>query len=160
MDHCPMSTLGSRIRQIRGTESQEAFAARVGISKGSIGGYERDENSPSVDVILKICSVTGASVQWLVTGNAAPADAPQAMAEAAKGYQPAAASGSVTPAPAAPPEFCRHCAHLEKRLEDLDEERRELSVENRQLYRDKICLGEQIGDLREKIARLEVAREL
>ncbi len=155
-----MSTLGSRIRQIRGTESQETFAARVGISKGSIGGYERDENSPSVDVILKICSVTGASVQWLVTGNAAPADAPQAMAEAAKGYQPAAASGSVTPAPAAPPEFCRHCADLEKRLEDLDEERRELSVENRQLYRDKICLGEQIGDLREKIARLEVAREL
>ena len=153
-----MSTLGSRIRQIRGTESQEVFAARVGISKGSIGGYERDENSPSVDVILKICSVTGTSVQWLVTGKATGSDAPQIMEESAKDYSQAAAPDPAPPSSAGSPGFCQHCARLEERLENLESERRELSLENRQLYRDKICLGEQIGDLREKIARLEVSQ--
>jgi transcriptional regulator with XRE-family HTH domain len=63
-----MNTLGERIRHIRGTETQETFAARIGVSKGSLGGYERNENSPSSDVILKICSGANISVEWLMTG--------------------------------------------------------------------------------------------
>ncbi len=153
-----MSTLGNRIRQIRGSESQEDFAARVGISKGSIGGYERDANSPSAEAILKICSATGTSVEWLMTGEESASDAPHLMAETAKGYSQAAAPDPVPSPSAGSPAFCQHCARLEERLENLESERRELSLENRQLYRDKICLGEQIGDLREKIARLEVSQ--
>ena len=42
-----MKTLGERIRFIRGEESQAEFAERVGIAKGSIGGYENGRNSPS-----------------------------------------------------------------------------------------------------------------
>lgn len=53
-----MTTLGSRIKMARGKESQEKFASRLEISKGALGFYERDENRPNADVILKICALT------------------------------------------------------------------------------------------------------
>ena len=66
-----MSTLGQRIKTARGKASQAAFADLIGISKGSLGFYERNENRPNTDVILKICSATGFSVHWLMTGEGA-----------------------------------------------------------------------------------------
>lgn len=53
----------------RGSMSQEAFAKAVRISKGSLGFYERNENLPNVDVVIKICSETGVALEWLMTGN-------------------------------------------------------------------------------------------
>ena len=64
-----MKTLGERIRFIRGEESQAEFAERVGIAKGSIGGYENGRNSPSADVILKICLSYDISSEWLLKGE-------------------------------------------------------------------------------------------
>lgn len=64
-----MDTLGQRIKFLRGNLSQGEFAEKVGISKGSIGGYERNENSPSADAILKICSINNISVEWLLYGR-------------------------------------------------------------------------------------------
>lgn len=64
-----MNTIGSRIKFVRGKESQESFATKIGVSKGSLGGYERDENSPSADAVLKICSGADISVEWLMTGK-------------------------------------------------------------------------------------------
>lgn len=63
-----MTTLGKRIKLARGTLSQEAFCALIGVSKGALGFYERDENLPKIDVISKICSETGVSLDWLVNG--------------------------------------------------------------------------------------------
>ena len=65
----PMKTLGERIKIVRGKETQDAFASRIGVSKASLGGYERDENSPSAEAILKICSKNDISVEWLLTGT-------------------------------------------------------------------------------------------
>lgn len=67
-----MNSLGTRIRQARGNMSQEAFAAQIHVSKGSLGFYERDQNLPNTDVILKICSVTNVSLEWLLRGVAPP----------------------------------------------------------------------------------------
>lgn len=64
-----METLGSRIRTARGKLSQEAFANLIQVSKGSLGFYERDENLPNTDVVLKICSTTGVRIEWLLTGE-------------------------------------------------------------------------------------------
>ena len=63
-----MKTLGERIKYLRGQDSQEVFAAKLGVSKGALGGYERDENSPSAEVVLKICSAANISAEWLVFG--------------------------------------------------------------------------------------------
>ena len=64
-----MSTLGERIRLARGGSSQEAFSRALNISKGSLGFYERNENLPNADVILKICSKAGIGLEWLLTGK-------------------------------------------------------------------------------------------
>lgn len=64
-----MNTLGSRIKKARGKVSQEAFAREIEVSKGSLGFYERDENLPNTNVVLKICSVTGVLLEWLLMGS-------------------------------------------------------------------------------------------
>lgn len=64
-----MSTLGERIKTARGHLSQDVFSSRIGVNKGSLGFYERNENQPKADVLLKICSETGISVEWLMTGS-------------------------------------------------------------------------------------------
>lgn len=63
-----MQKLGERIRHVRGRISQEAFAGLLGISKGSLGGYERGENCPNADVILTICNKCKINVSWLMSG--------------------------------------------------------------------------------------------
>lgn len=64
-----MSTLGKRIKKARAKVSQEVFAREIEVSKGSLGFYERDENLPNTNVVLKICSVTGVLLEWLLMGS-------------------------------------------------------------------------------------------
>ncbi len=129
-----MDTLGKRIRQARGNVSQDEFSARIGISKGSLGFYERDENLPKVDVVIKICSETGVDLEWLMTGVGAMK------------------TGEPIQRPA--PSLIQHQANetetsaLRIELEREREERRNLLEEIRQLYRR--CLDQErlIGELR------------
>lgn len=160
-----MKTLGSRIRFARGALSQEVFAAKIGVSKGSLGGYERDENLPNTDVVLKICHETGTSVQWLLLGEGPPV-VPEEQA-VALGKQP---TGSALPLPgilgvaahAAMPQAgiafvqngkmlhqeCARCRRLEERLERLEDERRELSEENRQLWKENSLLTTRLARMK------------
>ena len=142
-----MKTLGERIRFIRGEESQAEFAEHVGIVKGSIGGYENDRNSPSADVILKICLSYDISAEWLLKG-----EGPMHLS--------ATSASSVCKENQEKPS--QDYSNIEKKLNILEEERRELTVENRKLYREKEVLYKEkeelfreIGELREKVARLE-----
>ena len=64
-----MDTLGDRIRLARGSMSQAAFAKALDVSKGSLGFYERNENLPNSDVVIKICSITGVNLEWLLLGK-------------------------------------------------------------------------------------------
>lgn len=64
-----MSTLGERLKLVRGADTQEAFAARIGIPKSSMSGYENDINLPGSDVISKICLKIGISSDWLLLGK-------------------------------------------------------------------------------------------
>lgn len=146
-----MKTLGERIRFIRGKETQAEFAERVGIAKGSIGGYENDKNSPSAEVILKICVKNDISCEWLL-----------------KGHGPMRLGDNID----TPQQNCKEVrqnisldyTELAKKLNMTEEERRELALENRKLYREKEALYKEKeellrenGALREKLARLEAA---
>jgi transcriptional regulator with XRE-family HTH domain len=126
----PMNTLGSRIRFLRGRLSQEVFSAQVGVSKATLGGYERDENLPNTDVALKICRQANVSVLWLLTGKNEDAAALPA------GPPPCGASEVQSPAGTErhPATACRRCEKLEEKLDKLEDERRELSRENRRLW--------------------------
>ena len=152
-----MSTLGSRIRLVRGEESQSSFAARLEISKGALGFYERDENLPKTDVVLKICALSGVQLDWLLTGNPpmrSKGDAPRALLpEAAQQLGSERQRHDLDLA-----RLQTHCATLEQRLAALEEERRELSSENRNLWKKVCALREEATVLRESQARLESGR--
>ena len=135
-----MNTLGERIKLARGGISQEAFARILSISKGALGFYERNENLPNVDVILKICSKTGVGLEWLLMGRG-----PMRPGCATEGAQGSQAEESRAPESAA---SCERCARMENRLDRLEDERRELSVENRRLWKEN-------AELRERCARFE-----
>lgn len=160
-----MKTLGSRIRFVRGALSQEVFAAKLGVSKGSLGGYERDENLPNSDIVLKICQETGVSAEWLLQGEGLPrmtvdesaslenplADDMLALPRVRRGA--AYASGAqgriafVSDEKTIQQE-CARCRRLEEKLERLEDERRELSEENRHLWKENSILNAKLARLK------------
>jgi SOS-response transcriptional repressor LexA len=63
------ATLGQRIREARGAESQAAFAKAIGVSSRSLGYYESDERLPDANTIMHICAESGRDVGWLLYGE-------------------------------------------------------------------------------------------
>lgn len=141
-----MNTLGNRIKLARGKISQDAFAAQLQISKGSLGFYERDENLPNTNVILKICSATGVSLEWLMTGSG-----PMRAGETPEPNQSMPGQASAAAFEFAVPRY----AKLEAELEQERTERRELAAENRQLWKENGELKAQLGELKGHVTRLE-----
>lgn len=62
-------TLGNRIKMTRRKESQDSFAVSVGISRGALSSYERDESQPSAETLQKICTKYGVLPEWLLMGT-------------------------------------------------------------------------------------------
>lgn len=63
-----MLDIGSKIIILRKQYkfSQSELAKKIGSSRTMVGNYERNENTPSVDVILKIAKVFNVSVDYLL----------------------------------------------------------------------------------------------
>ena len=61
-----------RIRHLRiqqaGQRGKSQFARDLGISASTYSYYEKDR-VPPIEILLKICEVTGAQLQWLLTGS-------------------------------------------------------------------------------------------
>ena len=70
------SSIGLRIRNIRGKESRASFAERLGIGTATLQRYEGDERSPDIDFLTKLQKLTGYSLDYLVYGRelSIPAD--------------------------------------------------------------------------------------
>lgn len=69
------NTLGSRIRQVREKKgwSRERLAKLVGCDYSSVSKYEKDERTPSTDMLTKIASSLGVTTDYLLTGELNPA---------------------------------------------------------------------------------------
>lgn len=116
-------TLGQRIRMLRGAASQAEFSIPLGISQNTLSRYEKDLRTPDATFIDKLCKLHGISADWLMTGQ--------------EPVQTSVASQLETHVPFPSAEIpCERCLKLEKRLEVLEDERRELSAENRQLLKE------------------------
>lgn len=63
------STLGDRLRLVRGQLSQDEFATRFGVHKNTIGKYERGERHPDSEYLLAIRTKFSVDLDWLVTGE-------------------------------------------------------------------------------------------
>lgn len=62
------TAIGKRIAQIRGNQSQAAFAKETGIHKNTLGGYERAERTPDADFIQKLMQA-GYNANWVISGD-------------------------------------------------------------------------------------------
>ncbi len=63
-----MLNIGERITQLRKQHnlSQQELADKVGASRTIIGNYERDINTPSIDVLLKLAKAFNVSVDFII----------------------------------------------------------------------------------------------
>lgn len=63
-------TLGERLRLVRGTTSQKAFAAELRVHENTVSNAER-RDSATQDYLLKLAAVRGVNLHWLLTGHGA-----------------------------------------------------------------------------------------
>lgn len=59
---------GDRLKHVRGSLSQKAFASDLGVALSSYQNYERGEREPSLHVLCEIVA-RGWSAHWLLTGE-------------------------------------------------------------------------------------------
>lgn len=63
-----MLNIGERIIQLRKQQnlSQDELAKKAEVSRTIIGNYERNANTPSIEVLLKLAKVFNVSVDFLI----------------------------------------------------------------------------------------------
>lgn len=62
------SSIGERVKQVRGALNQRDFAELLGVAKGSISQIEQGKAMPSGDFLLKIKQALDVDMNWLLTG--------------------------------------------------------------------------------------------
>lgn len=70
-----MAATGDRIKEIRDARgmTQDQLADKAGISKGFLSDVENNKRNVSSENLLRIANVLGASVDYLLRGDARPA---------------------------------------------------------------------------------------
>jgi len=63
-------TLGDRLKLVRGTASQKAFAAALGVHQNTVSNAERRDSAPQ-EYLLKIGGARNVNLHWLLTGRGA-----------------------------------------------------------------------------------------
>lgn len=61
-----MSVFAVRLKELRGTRNQADFARMLGVKTAAYGHYETGRTQPSIDVIVRIITITGVSADWLL----------------------------------------------------------------------------------------------
>jgi transcriptional regulator with XRE-family HTH domain len=66
-----METMGARLKSARNKKkmTQEVVAKKLGISFGTLSGYERNYRDPDTETLSKLAEMYGVSVSWLVNGK-------------------------------------------------------------------------------------------
>jgi transcriptional regulator with XRE-family HTH domain len=65
-----LKAMARRIREIRGFDlTQGQFAEILGISQAQLSKYEKAQSVPTVEMLLKLKTFAGKSIDWIVTGE-------------------------------------------------------------------------------------------
>ena len=60
------ASLASRLRELRGVQSQTEFSAKIGVKQTSYSSWERGVKDPAAQTLAKIASTFGVSADWLL----------------------------------------------------------------------------------------------
>lgn len=61
--------IGSRIKEIRGNRTQNAFAKILNVTQGYISDLERGKSFPSVTFLARLVKISKRSYNWILTGE-------------------------------------------------------------------------------------------
>lgn len=75
-------SIGDRLRELRGDESQADIGSKVNVSGQSWGFYERNQKDPTLETIGSICKLFGVTSDWLL--GLSDATSPSVSAASAK----------------------------------------------------------------------------
>jgi len=65
-----LKAMSRRIREIRGFDlTQGQLAEILGISQAQLSKYEKAQSVPTVELLLKLKSFSGKSIDWILTGE-------------------------------------------------------------------------------------------
>lgn len=64
-----MNGISERLKQLRGSLSQQKFAESVELKQTTYGQYERGVTSPSTETASMICQKLGLNPRWLILGE-------------------------------------------------------------------------------------------
>ena len=65
-----LKAIGTRIRQIRGFEMRQVELAKaLGTTQAQLCKYERGQNAPTLELLLKLKQFSGKSIDWIVAGD-------------------------------------------------------------------------------------------
>lgn len=108
-----MSIFATRLKELRGTESQASFATAIDLNRVQYAKYESGANSPSVEVLERICRVHACSADWLLgLKDNAPTVAAGPGAAIAVGTNAQATTTTIMPSGES--SACKKCPHLKK----------------------------------------------
>lgn len=141
-------TIAERLKSVRGKESRESFAQKIGVHAQTLYRYEQGGRDLDSGVITSICKGFDISPAWLLFGEGSMrpgevAPEPQTPAE-----QPVI--------PTKTTEHCPRCERLEAELEREREERREKDKELRELSAELRVVSAENRDLWRKNGNLRV----
>ena len=108
-----MSTIGVRLRELRGTSSQSEMANGVNVKQQNWARWENDVVSPSAEMIAKICRVHACSADWLLgLKDKSPTVSAGPGAAVAVGANARATANTIATSGESP--VCKKCPHLKK----------------------------------------------
>ena len=66
------TTIGDRIRIIRGSLGQLEFSKEIGIKRNTVSSYENNNITPAGKVLLKMYKKLNVNINWLLSGEGDP----------------------------------------------------------------------------------------
>lgn len=64
--------IGERLGELRGQNSRDTFAEKLGVHKNTIGNYERGDRQPEITFLQSLHERLDVNLNWLLTGDGAP----------------------------------------------------------------------------------------
>jgi transcriptional regulator with XRE-family HTH domain len=62
--------VGRRVRELRGFDIHQAeFAHELSVSQGQLSRYEQGRSEIGAEVLLRLASKSGRTIEWLLTGK-------------------------------------------------------------------------------------------
>jgi len=62
--------MGRRVRELRGFDTTQAqFARFLGVTQAQLSKYERGKSAPTLEILVRLKSRFGKSIDWIVTGE-------------------------------------------------------------------------------------------